>query len=393
MATDVADPMVGRQRSGLVIRGLQRWETALLGLLIATIVFGTLSSPHFFTTTDLFFIGINVGEIAIMALPLTLIVITGEIDLSVASMLGLSSSLLGYLFLHGWNIWPAMLAVLVVGAVGGALNGVLVTRLGLPSIAVTIGTLTLFRGLALIILGAQSVGNYPASLTKIGIKPIPHTEIAYSVGIFLVLAVVYAVVLHATPVGRSIFAIGLQEEAAFFSGIRVKRIKFLLYVLSGLVCAFAGILWTFRFATSRYDAGTGLELNVVAIALLGGVSIFGGRGSILGVVLAAAVLACFLEALTLINVSAQVQNIVTGGLLLLSVVVPNAGDTFRRLRAWLARSRGGNTAAAFAGDVPLSPTAANAVAGTGTVRVGQGLDDRSPGGSRGEGGGTADPGD
>jgi rhamnose transport system permease protein len=334
-----------RQRANLVVRGVQRWESALLVLLIGTIIFGARSSPHFLTKTDLFFIGLNVGEIAIMALPLTLIIITGEIDLSVASMLGLSSSLLGLLFQHGWGIWPAMLAVLVVGALGGALNGVLVTRLGLPSIAVTIGTLTLFRGLAEILLKADSVGGYPASLTKVGIVPIPHTEIAWSVGIFLVLAVIYAVVLHGTPVGRSIFAIGLQEEAAFFSGIRVKRIKFLLFVLSGVVCAFAGILWTLRFATSRFDAGTGLELNVVAIALLGGVSIFGGRGSILGVVLAASVLACFLEALTLINVSAQIQNIVTGALLLLSVIVPNSGDSIRRLRAWLARRRGGNAAA------------------------------------------------
>jgi rhamnose transport system permease protein len=334
-----------RQRSSLVVRGLQRWESALLVLLVGTIIFGAVSSPHFLTSTDLFFIGLNVGEIAIMALPLTLIIITGEIDLSVASMLGLSSSLLGLLFEHGWGIWPAMFAVLVVGALGGALNGVLVTRLGLPSIAVTIGTLTLFRGLAEILLKASSVGGYPASLTKIGIIPIPHTQIAWSVGIFLVLALIYAVVLHGTSVGRSIFAIGLQEEAAFFSGIRVKRIKFLLYVISGVICAFAGILWTMRFATSRYDAGTGLELNVVAIALLGGVSIFGGRGSILGVVLAASVLACFLEALTLINVSAQIQNIVTGALLLLSVIVPNSGDSIRRLRAWLARRRGGNPAA------------------------------------------------
>jgi rhamnose transport system permease protein len=344
-ADATATTTVQRQRSGLLVRGLQRWETALLVLLVGTIIFGAVSSPHFLTTTDLFFIGLNVGEIAIMALPLTLIIITGEIDLSVASMLGLSSSLLGLLFEHGWGIWPAMLAVLVVGALGGALNGVLVTRLGLPSIAVTIGTLTLFRGLAEILLKASSVGGYPASLTKIGIVPIPHTQIAWSVGIFLVLALIYAVVLHGTPVGRSIFAIGLQEEAAFFSGIRVKRIKFLLYVLSGVICAFAGILWTMRFATSRFDAGTGLELNVVAIALLGGVSIFGGRGSILGVVLAASVLACFLEALTLINVSAQIQNIVTGGLLLLSVIVPNTGDSIRRLRAWLARRRGGNAAA------------------------------------------------
>jgi rhamnose transport system permease protein len=333
-----------RQRSNLVVRGVQRWETALLVLLFATIVFGAVSSPHFLTKTDLFYIGLNVGEIAIMALPLTLIIITGEIDLSVASMLGLSSSLLGLLFMHGWSIWPAMLAVLVVGALGGALNGVLITRLGLPSIAVTIGTLTLFRGLAEILLKANSVGGYPISLTKVGIVPIPHTQIAWSVGIFLVLALIYAVVLHATPVGRSIFAIGLQEETAFFSGIRVKRIKFLLYVLSGVVCSFAGILWTLRFATSRFDAGTGLELNVVAIVLLGGVSIFGGRGSILGVVLAAAVLACFLESLTLINVSAQVQNIVTGALLLLSVIVPNSGDSARRLRSWFARRRGGSGA-------------------------------------------------
>jgi rhamnose transport system permease protein len=355
-ATVAAGPT--KQRSGLVVRGLQRWESSLIVLLVGTIVFGAVSSSSFLTKTDLFYIGLNVGEVAIMALPLTLIIITGEIDLSVASMLGLSSSALGFLFMHGWGIWPAMIAVLVIGAVGGSLNGVLVTRLGLPSIAVTIGTLTLFRGLAEILLKANSVGGYPASLTKVGIVPIPHTEIAWSVGIFLVLAVIYGVVLHATPVGRSIFAIGLQEEAAFFSGIRVKRIKFLLYVLSGVVCAFAGILWTLRFATSRYDAGTGLELNVVAIALLGGVSIFGGRGSIFGVVLAASVLACFLEALTLINVSAQVQNIVTGGLLLLSVIVPNSGDSIRRLRAWRARRRSGGAGTGIPEEVVAPANAA-----------------------------------
>jgi rhamnose transport system permease protein len=375
-----------------IARSLVRWETALFVLLIATIVFGTMSSPHFFTTTELFYVGLNVGEIAIMALPLTLIVITGEIDLSVASMLGLSSTLLGYLFEHGWNIWPAMLAVLVVGALGGSLNGLLITRLGLPSIAVTIGTLTLFRGLAEILLRADSVGGYPENLTKIGIVPIPHTQIAYSVGIFFVLAIAFAVVLHATPVGRSIYAIGLQEEAAFFSGIRVKRIKFLLYVLSGVVCSFAGILWTLRFATSRYDAGTGLELNVVAIVLLGGVSIFGGRGTILGVALAAAVMACFLSALTLINVSAQVQNIVTGALLLLSVIVPGGRDTWHRFREWLARRRGvrhppssGSSQHAAGEGLSLAGSAA----GRGKHSTGIAPSGGSPVG----GGGVADPGD
>jgi rhamnose transport system permease protein len=320
-------------------RGLLRWEAALVVLLIASIGYGRSASPHFLSGTNLFFTGLNIGEIAIMALPLTLIVITGEIDLSVASMLGLASTLLGVLYRHGWSIWPAMVAVLVVGAVGGALNGVLITRLGLPSIAVTIGTLTLFRGVAEILLKSDSVTGFPIGWTNIGILPIHGTHLAYSVGIFLLLALIFGVVLHGTPLGRSIYAIGLQAEAAFFAGIRVQRIKFWLYVLSGVICALAGILWTFRFATARYNAGTGLELNVVALVLLGGVSIFGGRGSILGVVLAAGVLGSLQEAMTLVNVAPQVQNIVVGVLLLVSVAVPNAPELLARVRRRIASSR------------------------------------------------------
>jgi rhamnose transport system permease protein len=313
-------------------RALLRWETALVVIFIGTLFFGASESSHFLTRTDVFFIGLNMGEIAIMALPLTLIVMTGEIDLSVAAMLGLSSTLLGYLVEHHWSIWLAMLAVLVIGAVGGAFNGFLITKLGLPSIAVTIGTLALFRGIAEIVLGANSVTKFPVKFTNIGVKPIPHTQLSVSAGIFIVMAIIFAVVLHATPVGRSMVAIGLQSEAAFFAGIRVLRIKFSLYVLSGVICAFAGILWTYRLSSSRYDNGLGLELNVVAIVLFGGVSIFGGRGTIFGVFIAVLVFGCITEALTLMNVSAQAQNIVTGGLLLISVVLPNAADSVRRLR-------------------------------------------------------------
>ena len=328
----------GSGTAGRLGAGLLRWESVLVVLLIGSIALGAHLSPNFLNTTNLFFVGLNVGEIAIMALPLTLIVVTGEIDLSVASMLGLSSTLLGALFRSGMPLWLCVVLVLLVGLAGGALNGVLVTGLGLPSIAVTIGTLTLFRGIAEILLGSDSVGGYPTGATNLGVLPVPGTQLSWSVVLFFVLATVYAVVLHASPVGRSIFAIGLQEEAARFSGIRVRRIKFWLYALSGLVCSFAGVLWTFRFATSRYDAGTGLELNVVAIVLLGGVSIFGGRGSILGVVLATAVMGSLQEGLTLINVDPQVQNIVTGGLLLASVVVPNGPDLFRRARSALRRN-------------------------------------------------------
>jgi rhamnose transport system permease protein len=355
----VKEPAVkesGREDGGAALRswkGLLRWETALVFCFLATLLYGA-RVPHFMSATNVFYIGINMGEIAIMALPLTLIIVTGEIDLSVASMLGLSSTLLGYLFKHGWPIALAMVVVLIVGAGGGALNGFLVTKLKLPSIAVTIGTLTLYRGIAEIILGTGSVTGFPLSLTKIGVVPIPHTRLAYSITIFLALAVVFGVVLHATTVGRAIFAIGLQSEAAHFSGIRVERIKFTLFVLSGLVCSFAGILWTLRFATSRYDAGTGLELTVVTIVLFGGVSIFGGRGSIFGVVLAVLIVGCIQEALTLKNVSADVQNIVIGVLLLVSVIVPNSADGIQRIRA---RARARRRGQERRRGVPPTPTA------------------------------------
>ena len=314
---------------------LLRWEFGLVLLLIATMVFGANESKYFFGWQTFFFAGLNFGEIAIMALPLTLIIITGEIDLSVASMLGLSASLLGYLFIHGWNIWGAMGVCLIVGALGGALNGALVTILGLPSIAVTIGTLTLYRGIALIVLGSNTAQGFPTSFTKLSL-PIAHTHIAWDFAIFIIMAIVFGVVLHATALGRSIFAIGLQPETAFFSGIRVKRIKFGLYILSGLISAFAGLLYTFQQSSSASDTGTGLELNVVAIALFGGISIFGGRGTIIGVVLAVCVFGSLQASLTAINVSAQAQNIVTGCLLLVSVLLPNLTQSFsgtkRRIR-------------------------------------------------------------
>jgi rhamnose transport system permease protein len=317
------------------IGGFVRWELLLLVLLGGTIAYGAHVSPYFLHSTNLFYICLNVGEVAIMALPLTLIVVTGEIDLSVASMLGLSGVLMAELFKHGWPIWPAMFAAVVLGMVLGAFNGFLVTRVGLPSLAVTIGTLTLYRGIAQGILPTDTIGGFPTGLASIGVVPIPGTHIPYSIAFFLALAVVFGVVLHATPLGRAIFAIGAGQEAAFFAGIRVKRIKFWLYVVSGMLSGFAGVLWTLRFASARYDAGSGLELYVVTIVLLGGVSIFGGRGTIVGVVLAVAVLGCLQTALTADLIPAQDQNIVIGTLLVASVIVPNGAELYRRARTRL----------------------------------------------------------
>src|ERR1700676_1342784 len=185
----------------MILRRFVRWETALVLLVIATTIMGAGLSSAFWHTNNVFYIGLNIGEIAIMALPLMLIVITGEIDLSVASMLGLSGAVMGQLHSEGWPIGLAMVAALVVGALGGALNGTLVARLGLPSIAVTIGTLTLFRGLAEIILGARTITSFPTWLTNIGVVPVPGTQLSYSTLIFGVLAIIFGVVLHATRAG------------------------------------------------------------------------------------------------------------------------------------------------------------------------------------------------
>ena len=333
----VAAPAPRGAATGQLLRRSARWETGLLVVVIAIAVFGGLTSSEFLTGSNFFNIGLGSGEIAIMALPMTLIIISGEIDLSVASILGMSSALLGVLWSHGWPM-PAIFAVLVLlGIAAGLLNGLLVTRVGLPSLAVTIGTLALYRGIALIIIGSNTVSNFPAGYTNMGVEPIPHTQLSYSAGIFIVLAIIFGVALHGTPFGRSIFAMGANRDAALFAGIRVKRIKTLLFVISGVVCAMAGALLTFRLSTAVQNNGVGLELDVVAIVLLAGVSIFGGKGTIAGVVLAVLAFAGLQNALLLTNFNQEATGIVIGGLLLASVFVPNVMSFSARARESLGR--------------------------------------------------------
>jgi rhamnose transport system permease protein len=320
-----------RLRAG--VQSALRWETGLAVVAVAVVVFGGLTSTQFLTSSNFFNLSVTSGEIAIMALPMTFIIISGEIDLSVASTLGMSSALLGLLWSKHWPMLAILVVLAVLGVVAGLINGVLVTRVGLPSLAVTIGTLGLYRGIAQIILGANTISNFPATYTTIGVNPVPHTNIPYSVAIFIVLAVIFGVVLHATATGRSIYAMGASPEAALFAGIRVKRIKTMLFVVSGLVCSMAGALWTFRLSTAVWNNAIGLELSVVAIVLLAGVSIFGGTGSIVGVVLAVIVFAGLQNALLLTNFNQEATGIVTGALLLVSVFVPNAAALLGRARS------------------------------------------------------------
>jgi rhamnose transport system permease protein len=319
MSTNVAGMRARRSWMGL----LARWETLLVVAIAGLIVLGTFLSPFFLTPGNFANLIAALMEVAIMALPMTLIVVAGEIDLSVESMAGLASSLLGFLWAAGVPLSTAIPIVLLVGALGGLLNGLLVARGGLPSLVVTLGTLALFRGLALIVLGPRGVSNFPPAFTELGFGHVPGTLIPWPFVIFVALAAILGIVLHRTWIGRQIYAIGKNTGAARFSGVRVVRLKTGLFVLSGLVAALAGIILTSRLSSARADAGAGMTLTVVTVVLLGGVNIFGGSGTIPGVALAVIAVAVMQNALRLASVTVEVQSIALGLLLILSVVIPN----------------------------------------------------------------------
>ena len=297
------------------------WEGLLVLVAIAIFVLNSFASPYFLNAWSLSDLTFNFTEKALIALAMALLIIAGEIDLSVAAIIALASTLMGLALQYGADT-PVLVAIgIATGIACGAFNGFLVTGLKLPSIVVTIGTMSLFRGISFIILGDQSFKGYPPSFSWLG-QGYVWWVISFELVLFLVCAVIYWVVLHRTNFGRRIFAIGNNGVAAQFSGVRVDRIKFILFCLTGLMSGIAAVLLTARLGSTRPSIAEGFELEAITMVVLGGVSILGGAGSIVGVVLAALIVGLVTFGLGLLNVPGIVMTIFTGSLLIVVIALP-----------------------------------------------------------------------
>ena len=305
------------------ITNFLRWEWMLVGLILIDVFINMRLTPYFLDAQNLSRTSSDFMEIGLMMLPMVFIIITGNIDLSVASNMGMSASFMGLLHNLGVNIWLAALAGLLLGTLGGMLNGFLVARVKLPSLVVTLGTYAFFRGIAYGFLGDQAARGYPEAFTYFGQGKVFESLVPFSVVLFLVMALMFGLVLHRTTFGRYLFSIGNNENAAAYSGVPVAKIKLIIFTVSGFMSALAGLILAARFGSTRPDIGTGLELAVITAAVLGGIDINGGKGTMLGAVLSLLLIGFMRFGMGLLNIQGQVQGIAIGLLLILSILLPS----------------------------------------------------------------------
>ncbi|KKZ84766.1 branched-chain amino acid ABC transporter permease [Rhizobium phaseoli] len=297
------------------------WEVLLFGVAVLIFIFNSLASPYFLDAWNLSDATFNFTEKAMIAFAMALLVISGEIDLSVAAIIALASTAMGAAAQAGIGTPGLVLIGIGTGLTCGVFNGVLVSVLKLPSIVVTIGTMSLFRGISYIVLGDQAYGKYPADFAYFG-QGYVIWVFSFEFVLFIVLAIAFAVLLHATNFGRQIYAIGNNDFAARFSGIPVERVKFILFLLTGIMSGIAAVCLTSRLGSTRPSIAQGWELEVVTMVVLGGISILGGSGTIGGVVIAAFVMGLVTFGLGLLNVPGIVMSIFIGLLLIITIAIP-----------------------------------------------------------------------
>lgn len=321
-----------------VLTRLKSWEGFLLAVLILIILVNASLSPQFLTLSN----QINLFQLSIekiiVALIMTLIIINAEIDLSVGSMMGLAACAFGFMFAMGVPAWAACILVLFIGTIGGALNGYFIAYVGLPSLVVTLATLIGFRGMARVLVEDRGITGFPDWFDALGQQGIVG-DIPLALLIFVLLFVVLYIVLQRSGFGRKTYLIGNNREVATFAGIDTARHKLILFTASGTIAALAGLLFAARVGAVRGDVANGFELDIITMVLLGGVSIFGGRGSLVGTLLAILIVLNLRNGMALLNVTGHIQTGVIGTLLIASVIGPRIN-----LSASFGRSKQGSSA-------------------------------------------------
>ncbi len=312
-------------------RLLGSWEVLLFCVAVLIFIANSLASPYFLNAWNLSDATFNFTEKALIAFAMALLIIAGEIDLSVAAIIALASTAMGYAAQLGIGA-PGLVAIgITTGLACGAFNGLLVAGLKLPSIVVTIGTMSLFRGISYIVLGDQAFGKYPPEFAYFG-QGYVFWVFSFEFVLFLVMAVIFAILLHRTNFGRHVYVIGNNPHAARFSGIPVERVKFILFLLTGLMSGIAAVCLTSRLGSTRPSIAQGWELEVVTMVVLGGVSILGGSGTIVGVVIAAFVMGLVTFGLGLLNVPGIVMSIFIGLLLIITIALPIVARRIKHAR-------------------------------------------------------------
>jgi rhamnose transport system permease protein len=301
---------------------LKSWETIITLIFVFVMFGGSFISPYFLDPVNLLDTTFNFMEKAVVALPMMFLIILGDIDISVASIVALSSLTMGAAASAGADTWTLVAIGLATGLAAGMLNGWIITRFQVPAIAVTIGTQSLFRGISQAVLGDQAYTKFPESFAWFGQGYIAHTKVPFELILFLILALLTGLLLHRTTFGRKVYAIGRNPVAARFSGVNVSKLRFLIFSWAGVFSGLAAILLTSRIGSTRPNIATGLELDAITSVVLGGVAITGGFGGIYGVVVATFLLGYLKFGMGLVNVPGRVMNLVTGSLLIVAIVIP-----------------------------------------------------------------------
>jgi rhamnose transport system permease protein len=306
----------------LSLKALLRHETVLALLMVVALAVLAHQSDRFFTSDNLLNQGRLATELGLISLSMTFVIVTGGIDLSVGSILGLSAILVGVFWKNvGLPLPVAMVLAILAGGLSGLVNGLIITRFKVPPLIATLATLALYRGLAEGISESRSVRGYPEWFFRLGQGD--TAGVPSQVWILLVAAVLAAVVLSTTTFGRATYAVGANETAARFSGVAVDRTKLLIYTASGLAGALAAVIFVSRVTTTRSDMGTGIELDAVTAVVLGGTSIFGGKGTIVGTVLGLGLIQALRNGLALSGVKGDGTIVVIGAVLILAILVSN----------------------------------------------------------------------